>query len=125
LSQQGAPAMPSTPISTPMTRGQPGSSFAMGDGGSQTVPTTATTTTTQAFAIPYVGIGQYSPHVQNVYASAYAAAYNQLTSSGTPTPLGLAQHVGVFGFPGSPYFTPFLNQGTCCISQIQRLFAQY
>jgi len=116
LSQQGAPATPSTPISTPMTRGQPGSSFAMGDGGSQTVPTTATTTTTQAFAIPYVGIGQYSPHVQNVYASAYAAAYNQLTSSGTPTPLGLAQHVGVFGFPGSPYFTPFLNQGTCCIS---------
>ena len=54
---------------------------------------------------PYTGVGANSPHVQNVYAAAYAAAFSTL-SPGTPLP----NHVGVFGFPGSPYFQSYLNQ---------------
>ena len=54
---------------------------------------------------PYAGLGAHSPHVQAVYASAYAAAFNALSPGGTPAPgapVAVPVPVPVFGFGGWP-----------------------
>jgi len=63
----------------------------------------------------YAGLG--SPHARSVYDAAYAAAFAALSPGGSapssgsgPDPTAsAASAVGVFGFPGSPAFDPFLD----------------
>ena len=49
-------------------------------------PTTPATPTVATYPPPYAGLGAHSPHVQAVYASAYAAAFNSLSPGGSPSP---------------------------------------
>ena len=63
---------------------------------------------------PYAGLGAHSPHVQAVYASAYAAAFNALSPGGTPAPgapVAVPVPVPVFGFGGWPGATGWPPHG--------------
>lgn len=71
--------------------------------GSSAPTTPGMTPTVAAYPPPYAGLGAHSPHVQAVYASAYAAAFNSLSPGGSPAPgapVAVPVPVPVFGFGG-------------------------
>ena len=98
-------ATPPLPEATPAFgfSNQPASATAQPGSSQPTTPVQPTVAT--HYPPPYAGLGAHSPHVQAVYASAYAAAFNSLSPGGSTAPgapVAVPVPVPVFGFGSLP-----------------------